>query len=91
MSTLPGNPHYENAYFTAEQVPSNQQPEFDAAVATTYATLALAHEQRTANLIAERDSRARAYNQGSLESDGIRQLTALNSQIAVRLGLEAAT
>lgn len=52
MSDMTGNPHYETGAYAAELVPSNREPNDDATVANTYATLALAYEQRTANLIA---------------------------------------
>lgn len=56
--TFPGNEYAATGHFSAEQVPSRWAPETDAAVATAYATLALAYEQRIANEIALEQLRA---------------------------------
>lgn len=63
MTTMPGNPHHDTGAWAAELVPSNQEPQDDATVAIAYATLSLAHEQRTANLIA-------IWQTGDINSDG---------------------
>lgn len=47
-----GNEQFDTAYFAAERVQSGLSDITDATVANAYATLALAYEQRTANLIA---------------------------------------
>lgn len=47
-----GNEYFDRAEFASELVPSNREPLWDATVAGAIATLALAYEQRTANLIA---------------------------------------
>ncbi len=52
MSGMDSNTHYSTAEYAVELVPSNREPILDATVAQAYATLALAYEQRTANLIA---------------------------------------
>ncbi|MDI3330112.1 MAG: hypothetical protein QJR09_05165 [Micrococcus sp.] len=73
---IPGNDSAATAYFAAEQVPSRWAPETDAAVAVAYATLALAEEQRTANLIALEQLKATATGaagrRGSAERIGAR-------------------
>ncbi|MBB5748579.1 hypothetical protein [Micrococcus sp. TA1] len=72
---MPGNPYTDLAYYAAELVPSNREPADDAATAQAYATLALAHEQRTANLI--------AYSKHIDDTD-----RDVIDQIVARLGLE---
>lgn len=57
MSDLPGNPHEEDAMMyscEASEIQAHEDHERPilAQQATTHATLALAYEQRTANLIA---------------------------------------
>ena len=56
MSHLPGNPHYESSYGTLVRIEGKTMtfPESENVLrgAQVTATLALAYEQRTANLIA---------------------------------------
>lgn len=83
MSQLPGNEFHADARLTlngvkeARAIPSNQAM-YKLGIAQVQATLALTHEQRTANLQAER---AWAANQG----DGD-MLYGLTSKIQTRLG-----
>ncbi len=79
MSTLPGNPHVDvaTAMLDAPIRPFKGDSHLDAAIAQAAATLAVAHELRTANLIAFRD-----------EFDGHGgDLSHLTDQITSRLGL----
>ena len=75
MSALPGNPHYDGARYHADG------DEFDQCRAQAEAMLALAYEQRTANLIAYIDQLWRA---------GEDVPGALDAQIRERLGMAVA-
>lgn len=83
MSTMNGNPHYERAVDLLN-VPAleNLTPEEEAAIrseAQVNATLALAFEQRTANLM-----------QFLVDQEGD-EARKLWTQVAARLGLNGAT
>jgi len=71
-----GNPHYENSKYL------DRAPE----LRTIDATLVLAYEQRTANLIAYQANVERSYHQ-TLTRARSGQANELNRQIIERLGL----
>jgi hypothetical protein len=74
--SIPGNPYIRNAEYI------DRAPEIRA----IDATLALAHEQRTANLIAYQANVERSY-QNTLTRARSGQANELNRQIIERLGL----
>lgn len=81
MRTMSGNPHYDLAgdSIRASWAGSTEVHQHSAQIE---ATLALAFEQRTANLIAQLDLRIRAIGKGiELQGDVVDELNA-------RLGLE---
>lgn len=91
MSTMPGNPHANDSEVLTETIGEHwiaQEGMTDATgiasviQANTEATLALAFEQRTANLIAQVDMRLNALRVGVELQDSI--MNELNS----RLGLD---
>lgn len=94
MTTIPGNPYAQTASFRLEgvhdwqsQEGSTDATEVAAALdAQAVATLALAHEQRTANLIAYQANVERSYHQ-TLTRARSGQANELNRQIIERLGL----
>ena len=85
---MSNNPHTEEAqktvgYYTRRNV----EPDADViALGQLSATLALAHEQRTANLIAYQANVERSY-QHTLTRSRSGQANELNRQIIERLGL----
>lgn len=88
MSNLPGNPHEEDTMVysvEASQIQAHEDHErlILAQQATTHATLALAYEQRTANLIAV----ATAVSDNGVYHLDPAQIGAAQEQIASRLGL----
>lgn len=92
MSTMNGNPHYERAVDLLN-VPAlaNLTPEEEAATrseAQVNATLALAFEQRTANLIALHQMAVTAIQNGA-DNDGISpdDFRRSSDEIEARLGL----
>ena len=91
MSNLPGNPHFAWAADTLESLEQAEgtylnPDEHALQTASVEATLALAHEQRTANLIAYQANAEASYR---IEARNPRseQATKLNETIKERLGL----
>lgn len=82
MSTMPGNPHYERSH-------NEDAPEW----AQVEATRALAHEQRTANLIAlwamPEDLASSLASASGVGNDGVQKdiYAGVAQQILGRLGL----
>lgn len=83
------NPHYKEALVTEKYyVHKTVGPDSDViALGQLEATLALVHEQRTANLIAYQANVERSYHH-TLTRHRSGQANALNRQIIERLGLE---
>lgn len=75
---LPGNPHAEII----------QREVMDADSAQVNATLALAFEQRTANLIAYEQGQWAAMQDNSLDPTGVELWKEAAGQISARLGLK---
>ena len=92
MSAMDGNPHYALA---SDRLESQQQAagsflnpdETAMQSASIGATLALAYEQRTANLIAYEAGLAKAFHDDKLSENGFRLWKLVADQIAERLGL----
>lgn len=85
MSHLPGNPHYESSYGTLVRIEGKTMtfPESENVLrgAQVTATLALAYEQRTANLIAH-ISLIGQVSEMDMDDD----LQEVNREILTRLG-----
>lgn len=79
---LRGNDYATLARHMADKVPSTLDAASDATVASAYATLALAHEQHTANLIALATA---TYPNGSGMFAGVSE--EVRAEILRRLGL----
>lgn len=88
MSNLPGNPHMDDAMnysCAASEIMAHEDHERGilAQQATTHATLALAYEQRTANLIAV----ATAVSENGVYQLDPALIGAAQEELATRLGL----
>ena len=87
MSNLPGNPHMDDAMnysCAASEIMAHEDHERGilAQQATTYATLALAYEQRTATLV-------QALLSDSLVTDG--KYDEMQAEVRKRLGLQTSS
>lgn len=90
MSTLPGNPHARNLTSTGY---TTETPEH-AAACQVEALLALAFEQRTANLIALHQFGIGLYLDGEVTDstvDYLENINHMNDQIVERIGLNGDT
>ena len=88
MSTMPGNPHYDDSVYWKESDTPDTGPErFN--FAQIEATLALAYEQRTANLIAlwqmDEESAVAFNHANNIEQSA---WATVPRQIATRLGIK---
>lgn len=81
MNNMPGNPHYEDYVKDLDA-----DGPYDDAIMQLHATLALAFEQRTANLIAERNYLG-ALPETEQGEGWLDALDNLQGQIDQRLGL----
>lgn len=89
MNNMNGNPHYSVSTVRLREMPRRGRDQFGFfADSLTQATLALAYEQRTANLLASCSLAVNLIAQGGeLEDGGREKLAGLNATIEVRLGL----
>lgn len=76
MKSFPGNPHADQAiHYSAEASLLNEWPTAERGILAmqgqTHATLALVHEQRTANLIALAEAASGAYPFGEVRERAI--------------------
>lgn len=82
MSNLPGNPHEGAVNFALGAAPKSDEDRLNLdAMATVQATLALAYEQRTANLLKVLELQARM-------SDAQQAFNLSAFDVAERLGIE---
>lgn len=93
MSHLPGNPHYESSYGTLVRIEGKTMtyPESENTLrgAQVTATLALAYEQRTANLIAT--LQVGAVDMTDWPQQVIDNFHRTSIEISQRMGIEGAT
>jgi hypothetical protein len=80
--SMQGNHHYDRAKSRLHNGTANEVTRAQAE-----ATLALAFEQRTSNLLAFVEGQDRAYRNGMLNDEGVELTAAAANQVAERLGL----
>lgn len=92
MTTTPaatGNPHFQFAESALGAAQNDNRNAAKAGIAQARATLALAHEQRTASLIAARDALFVGLHPGEgLNGSDYAKYEALTKMIDVRLGVD---